>query len=618
MSGASAGIGLISGYDFNALVSAQLAFRNSTLLRLQGRSAEFSAEQAAFSDIGLQLESIRSAASGLTSSLFESKQVSSSNPNLLSATANSAASTGSWDLLVSRLVSTSQALSGGVATQDQTALGLTQLSFELGEGRLRDDVELSQLNGGFGIERGSIVVTNRSGIESVVDLSQAATIGEVVDAINAAGLSVEASLQSGSLNLLDTSGGSGTFSVRGFNGSNTAEDLGISSSVDGGSIEGELIWSLAGNTELGVLRDGLGIRIQDGGLPDLTIQLSDGSPAITVDLGPSGDTPATTTLAEVQARISEATSGAVELRLDWDAVPGDISASTGFGLMLESTDPSLTFEVTGDAAEDLGLSGTSNGEYLVGDRVLGGLDGILLSSLSGDLSALFSGSFSVTDGLGNSTTTPIVAPAEAVGSVGALMAVINQQLSNQFVSARVELNAQGNGLQLVDTSGFNSIEVSGELADNLGWTAANRSSNGVANGFNLQRAWVGAATKLSTLSQGQGIGTGTFQITDGLGGTAVVNLDGSEQTIQDLLDEINSKGLALLAQVNATGDGIELVEQLPDGTSSFRTIEVDALSGSAASDLGLGGSASEVGAALEGRWDYVIDLDPSDTLESLV
>ena len=516
MSGASAGIGLISGYDFNALVSAQLAFRNSTLLRLQGRSAEFSAEQAAFSDIGLQLESIRSAASGLTSSLFESKQVSSSNPNLLSATANSAAATGSWDLLVSRLVSTSQVLSGGVATQDQTALGLTQLSFELGEGRLRDDVELSQLNGGFGIERGSIVVTNRSGTESVVDLSQAATIGEVVDAINAAGLSVEASLQSGSLNLLDTSGGSGTFSVRSFNGSNTAEDLGISSSIDSDAIEGDLIWSLAGNTELGVLRDGLGVRIQDGGLPDLTIQLSDGSPAITVDLGPVGDTPPATTLAEVQARISEATSGAVELRLDWDAVPGDISASTGFGLMLESTDPSLTFEVTGDAAEDLGLSGTSDGEYLVGDRVLGGLDGILLSSLSGDLSTLFSGSFSVTDGFGNSTTTPIVAPAEAVGSVGALMAVINQQLSNQFVSARVELNTQGNGLQLIDTSGFNSIEASGELADNLGWTAPNRNSNGVANGFNLQRAWVGAATKLSTLSQGQGIGTGTFQITDGL------------------------------------------------------------------------------------------------------
>ena len=288
MSGASAGIGLISGYDFNALVSAQLAFRNSTLLRLQGRSAEFSAEQAAFSDIGLQLESIRSAASGLTSSLFESKQVSSSNPNLLSATANSAAATGSWDLLVSRLVSTSQVLSGGVATQDQTALGLTQLSFELGEGRLRDDVELSQLNGGFGIERGSIVVTNRSGTEAVVDLSQAATIGEVVDAINAAGLSVEASLQSGSLNLLDTSGGSGTFSVRSLNGSNTADDLGISSSIDSDAIEGDLIWSLAGNTELGVLRDGLGVRIQDGGLPDLTIQLSDGSPAITVDLGPTG------------------------------------------------------------------------------------------------------------------------------------------------------------------------------------------------------------------------------------------------------------------------------------------------------------------------------------------
>ena len=618
MSGASAGIGLISGYDFNALVSAQLAFRNSTLLRLQGRSAEFSAEQAAFSDIGIQLESIRSAAAGLTATLFASKVASSSNPNLLTASASSAASTGSWDVLVSRLVSTSQVLSGGVATQDETALGLTQLSFELGEGRLRDDVELSQLNGGFGVERGSIVVTDRDGGETVVDLSQAATIGEVVDAINGSVGGVQATLESGSLNLLDTTGGTGTFSVRSANGSNTAEDLGISASVAGNSIEGGLVWSLSGNTELGVLRDGLGVRIQDGGLPDLTIQLSDGSPPIAVDLGPVGDAPAATTLAEVQARINEATAGSIELRLNWEEVPGAITASNGFGLMLESTDPSLTFSVTGDAAEDLGLSGNSDGEYLLGDRVLGGLDGVLTSSLSGDLSTVFAGSFSVTDGAGNSTTTPIIAPAEAVGSVGALMAVINQQLSNQFVSARVELNAQGNGLQLVDTSGFNNIEVSGDLADNLGWTAPNRNSNGVATGLNLQRAWVGPATKLSTLAQGQGIGTGTFQITDGLGGTAVVNLDGSEQTVQDLLDEINSKGLALVAQINATGDGIELVEQLPDGSSSFRTIQVDALSGSAASDLELVGSASEIGAALEGRWEYVIDLDPSDTLETLV
>ena len=618
MSGASAGIGLISGYDFNALVSAQLAFRNSTLLRLQGRSAEFSAEQAAFSDIGIQLESIRSAAAGLTATLFASKVASSSNPNLLTASASSAASTGSWDVLVSRLVSTSQVLSGGVATQDETALGLTQLSFELGEGRLRDDVELSQLNGGFGVERGSIVVTDRDGGETVVDLSQAATIGEVVDAINGSVGGIQATLESGSLNLLDTTGGTGTFSVRSANGSNTAEDLGISASVAGNSIEGGLVWSLSGNTELGVLRDGLGVRIQDGGLPDLTIQLSDGSPPIAVDLGPVGDAPAATTLAEVQARINEATAGSIELRLNWEEVPGAITASNGFGLMLESTDPSLTFSVTGDAAEDLGLSGNSDGEYLLGDRVLGGLDGVLTSSLSGDLSTVFAGSFSVTDGAGNSTTTPIIAPAEAVGSVGALMAVINQQLSNQFVSARVELNAQGNGLQLVDTSGFNNIEVSGDLADNLGWTAPNRNSNGVATGLNLQRAWVGPATKLSTLAQGQGIGTGTFQITDGLGGTAVVNLDGSEQTVQDLLDEINSKGLALVAQINATGDGIELVEQLPDGSSSFRTIQVDALSGSAASDLELVGSASEIGAALEGRWEYVIDLDPSDTLETLV
>ena len=618
MSGASAGIGLISGYDFNALVSAQLAFRNSTLLRLQGRSAEFSAEQAAFSDIGVQLGSIQTAASGLTSTLFNTKSASSSNPNLLSVSASSAASTGSWDLLVSRLVSTSQVLSGGVSTQDETALGLTELSFELGQGRLRDDVELAQLNGGFGVERGSILITDRSGTESIVDLSQAATIGEVIDAINASADGVEARLETTGIRLIDTSGGSGIFSARSLAGSNTAEDLGLAQSVNEASIEGRKLWSIAASTALGDLRDGLGIRIQDGGLADITIELSDGTPPISVDLGPIGDTPAATTLAEVQARIEAATNGAVALRVEWDSVPGEITGSIGFGLMLESTTPGVTFDVTGDAAEDLGLAGSSDGSYLVGEQILGGLDGVLLSTLNGGSSFDFSGSFSVTDGAGTSTTVPIFAPTTGVGSIGALMEIMNQQIENQFVSARVELNAQGNGFQIVDTSGFNNIEVTGELADRLGWTAPNRNTNGVATGSSLQRAWVGPATKLSTLAQGRGIGTGTFQITDGLGGNAVVNLDGSEQTVQDLLDEINSKGLALVAEVNATGDGIEFVEQLPDGASSFQPIQVDALSGSAASDLGLVGSASGIGSPLEGRWEYVIDLEPSDTLETLV
>ena len=105
-------------------------------------------------------------------------------------------------------------------------------------------------------------------------------------------------------------------------------------------------------------------------------------------------------------------------------------------------------------------------------------------------------------------------------------------------------------------------------------------NNGVANGFNLQRLACGDQN--FHIVPRTRYWDGHLSNHHGLGGTAVVNLDGSEQTIQDLLDEINSKGLALLAQVNATGDGIELVEQLPDGTSSFRTIQVDALSGSAA------------------------------------
>ena len=65
-------------------------------------------------------------------------------------------------------------------------------------------IRLDDLNGGQGVDRGSIRIQDRAGNTAVIDLSEATTLEEVVEAINAeSGIQVVASFNTDKLQLVD-------------------------------------------------------------------------------------------------------------------------------------------------------------------------------------------------------------------------------------------------------------------------------------------------------------------------------------------------------------------------------------------------------------------------------
>ena len=123
MGGISSG-GLISGIDTQALINSliQVAARPRTLA--QNRLLQLQSQQAAYLDLNTQLGSLRSAASAFRSqNVFRSKLATSSNDDVLSATASIGAQPGSYSFIVDRLVSSQQMLSRGFQDRDTSAIG---------------------------------------------------------------------------------------------------------------------------------------------------------------------------------------------------------------------------------------------------------------------------------------------------------------------------------------------------------------------------------------------------------------------------------------------------------------------------------------------------------------
>ncbi len=123
---------------------------------------------------------------------------------------------------------------------------------------------VSQLNGGKGLELGSLDITDRAGVSASIDLSSAETIDDVLSAINSAGTGVVAEINAArnGIQLRDTSGGTlSNFIVASGGASNTAEALGIARNgadrkVNSGTLNKQVV---SENTKLSDLNGGAGI-----------------------------------------------------------------------------------------------------------------------------------------------------------------------------------------------------------------------------------------------------------------------------------------------------------------------------------------------------------------------
>jgi flagellar hook-associated protein 2 len=614
------GVGLVSGIDTASLIEQLLALEARAKIPIQQRIAQLTAQQTALLDINARLLNMKSAAGDFRKSdIFTSALATSSNDSALTATAEPGALAGSYTFIVDRLVTTAQKMTRGFADRDTSAVGLTQLSFELGRGQLQTDTELALLNGGEGVRRGKIRITDQSGAAAVIDLSRAGELSEVLAAINDnESIDVTASVSGDRLVLTDDSGGAGNLIVENVGTSLTATDLGILGNDGGtGTLTGSAINSLSGATALGALNDGTGVLVQSG-IGNTDFVITDRSGAVhNIVLGQwdngSETEAAVSTIEGVINRINDITAGAVTAAIAADGVSLELTDTTGGGGNFSVTGGGTNGDATAAALGILNAGVASN--TISGSRVLAGLNSVLIGNLNGGSGLDGATTITVQDRSGASFT---VNNLDTYESLTDLIDALNDAATAGGVDVAFSYNDAGNGLHLTDTSGGGgNLIVSGDGAAALGVeTAIAGVAASSVRGTNLQHQYVAGSSRLSDLNYGRGVGTGKFRLFDATGDSAEVDIGSDAVTLQDIIAEINSKGLELQARVNDTGDGMIIENTSATGTLAIR---VESVAGTVARDLGIVGEAEDPVTAnfIDGSYERTIEFDAADTLADI-
>ena len=607
----STGVGLLSGIDTASLIETLLSVEARGKVPIQARLAQLSTAKSALLDVNARLLSLKTASSAFRlDRIFESVLVSSSNPDVLNATATGNPRPGSYSLLVKQLATSSQYLSHGFASRDSSPLGLDSVSFELGNGRLRGDVDLSELNGGEGVQRGRFLITDRSGAQAEVDLSEATTLQEVIDGINTtAGVSVEASINGDGLMLTDLSGGSGQFVVEDMVGGSTAEDLGLTRTTFNDSITGVRLNTLGESTSLSSLNDGRGVLIRDG-VTDFVVSV--GGVDYDIDLG-RVDSPITgTTL------LSKLNDGdGISINDDPEEADFEIVTSTGqvieidLGRVLDEdgiptqdeveTVQDLLDRVNGALADEFGagqvtmtLNADSNG-FVFTDN-LGGASELEIRGTGpgSDATAEDLGVLGVaTGGVLNGTVLRNEVQTARAETIGDLISRMEEATGNQI---DVAFNTDSDGLaidglgQLVELKS-GAPGFSGDAADIPDRTLSDLGlvSGSVGGKISGNRVLSGMGTVLvSGLNGGTGLGAADeMTVTTRTGASLTITGLSDFETLDELLAEANQQlfdaGVRVTLSLNAMGTGVKAAEESigPTGAGSF------SLSGDVAVALGI-------------------------------
>ncbi len=605
-------IGLTTGINIEDTVNKLMELASQPKDTATARKTALGTQQAAITDLTALTLGVQFAAKRLANTSVFSKRTLTSTSNILTGTASGAVPPGNYQFTAVRQAQNAQVLSSGVAAKDEP-LGAGTFSFRFG-GAITQPLSLDALNGGEGVTRGKIRITDRNGESTVIDLRYAQTMDDVVAAINNNdNIEVTASIQGDRLKLTDRSGGSSNLRVQEVSGGSTAADLGLASiNVASDTAVGSDVVKLHSDLALAQLNDGNGLSIRTG-VSDLNITFRDGT-SLEVDFNRVTPPRTETTLGELLQTINEADPLRLQAAISAD---GDHIVLTDL-----TSDNGGTFAVTstagGTLAEDLGLTGTAAGGALTSDRLQGGLQSPLLRTLNGGRGLGSLGEIDLTDRSG-ATATINLAAAETLDDV---ITAIN----GVGLGIRAEINASRNGLQIVDTtdsSTSNLILADGDAnntATKLG-IAANAASDTV-RGTSLARQIVSEQSLLSEYNAGTGVRSGSFLIVDSNGSEGAINLTTLQpKTIGDVIDAINALSIGVTAKINDTGDGIALVDEA-GGNQRLTVSEVGG--GKAAADLRLntpstdttiGGNPAQV---ISGSTSFSVTLDADDTLTELV
>lgn len=622
MSGITSGTGVFSGINSAQIIDQLIAVESRPKALIQRRIVQLQQQQAGYLDLNSKLSALRTAASQFrTNRVMQSAAATSTNSDVLAATASAGAPAGSYQFLVDRLVSTQQMLSRGFANSNSTGIGAGSWTVESAVARLDRDTNLSDLNGGAGVQRGRITISSSGGGSATVDLSKAATVNEVLEAINSAtGVSVRARVEGG--RFVISSGDGSNLTIASANGGQTAESLGIRTTTAAATVNGEIVYRLTNSTSLASLNDGNGVFLNSQtGSGRFDFQIVVGSTTVKVNLGDETNAqgtvtaPAVTSLGGAVERINKALKDSLGNEDMKVAISSD-------GSRLVVTDSqNRTYEVQENSAiegattaRDLGLltsapvTGTLNGQ-----RILAGMNSTLARTLNGGTGVGGTGAVSITARSGATFTVNV----DRGGSVSDILQAFERDTGGVI---RAELDRNGTGILVRDTStGTGSLIITGATAEALKIsTGADGVAAALFDGGNVQRQYITRQTQLASLRNGQGVGQGTFRITDSNNRSAVVTIGESAKTLDDVIKNINSRDTRVKARINDTGDGILLFEDGPGGGTG--KIKVEDESGSVATNLNLKGTAAGTGVqnVINGTFEKTITFAATDTLEQVV
>jgi flagellar hook-associated protein 2 len=383
--------------------------------------------------------------------------------------------------------------------------------------------KLAFLNDGNGVrildDVDDLEITLADETSLTVDLTGAKTIGDVLNALNAADpakLSAAIAADGNRIELTDLTAGVGEFAVSSVGSGNAAEDLGLTATAAGDTITGDRIVSGLRDVLVSRLRGGQGLGTL--GVVDITNR---------EDVSFSVDLSGAETLGEIVAAFNDQST--------------DVTAainSTRSGIVLTDTSgaSAVNFQVTdGDAnnsATALGIvvdsTATSVNSGSLGRQIVS--QATLLSSLNNGAGVTL-GDLRITDSDGVVKIIDLNSVGAEATTVGDVIDAINA--AGNGVLARI--NDSGDGILLVDT-----VEGAGTL------TVAEATSSGqIAADLGL----LGSAVEVDLG------GTPTFVI-DGTS-TKTVTI-GAEDTLADLVTTINDLEAGVTASVVNDGVGQRL------------------------------------------------------------
>ena len=601
MATVAAGTGLVSGLNYTQIADSLIALDKAPIDQLTTDLNNRKGAQAAYTGLSATLLSLSLSVSTLgRSSTLDSRVAGSSNASLVSARADTTAVLGSYNFRPVRLAQTQRFTSAGFADLGTAKVGAGTISIKRG-GFVAADTSLDALNGGAGVARGKIRITDRSGVATVVDLSGTRTVGDVLKTINDNGIAaVTASVRGDAIVLTDQSGSTASeLKVQELGGGRTAADLGILGSIAANEKVGTDVVKLGGDLRLSHLNDGLGVRT-NGTQDDFRITLKDGG-TIDVKLASAK------TIQDVVTAINGDSENS-------NRVTASISGGGNALVLTDTTGGGGTLAVAAlngsKAAADLGILGSEqSGGVLTGKRVLAGLNSVLLKSLNGGSGISIPGQVQLTDRSGATAAIDLT----GAGSLGEVIDAINAA----GLGIKAALNHQGHGVTLTDTTGSSASNLI--VADlSGGTTAADLNIDGsvaatTIKSGDLHRAYINENTSLGSLGNGAGIRDGQIKIKDKAGNSTVLIINGNNyKTLGDLITGINAGSAQVTASINATGDGL-LISDISGGAGSL--VVEDIGSGKSAADLRIAGTGSPT---IDGAFVDRVEIDADDTLNDVI